>query len=326
MTRGILLRGVLCGIVTALSSTSSKNDVAVVGCGVLGTSFCQQYFKEYTNSDNDDDTNNNDTGNAVIVGVTKTSAHHEEILQNVNAPKDQFLVHTLDDLLSQSSSYNRLFKNVVFCAPPSGSDDYASSVREAMKLWNKEEDGVFVLTSSGAVYSSVDGSIVNEDSPTFDPEESPRAARLLYAEDACRGDEGTVLRLAGLYTLDRGAHNFFMSKSSGEVHVPIARRPDGILNSLHYDDAAGACLAAVKAGKRVRGETFLISDGSPSTRLGVCESCLKAKMFSGRSLPTFIAEDGDVEIGKTYDGSHSNKILNWQPRYSSFDAFMQAQS
>ena len=320
LVRAVVLRGLLCGMVTSLSMNTTTNnngvrDLAVVGCGVLGTKLCSQYLMMDPNDVDKDEKNQR------IVGITKTDSHHEEILKNVMIHPDEFVegrfeVRTLDDSLKN----DLLFKNVVFCAPPSGSDDYASTVRTAMKLWAKDEGGVFVLTTSGAVYSSADGSVVNEDSPTFAPEESPRAGRLLYAEEACRENDGTILRLAGLYTLDRGAHNFFMGKAE------ILRRPDGILNSLHYDDAAGACLAAVKAGKRVRGQTFLISDGSPSTRLGVCESCLKSKMYSEKTLPNFITEESDVEIGKIYDGEKSNKALNWHPQYPSFDAFMRSQS
>jgi hypothetical protein len=40
----------------------------------------------------------------------------------------------------------------VFCAPPSGFDDYPEAVRDAVtNIWDKSSDGVFVFTSSGGM-------------------------------------------------------------------------------------------------------------------------------------------------------------------------------
>lgn len=134
-------------------------------------------------------------------------------------------------------------------------------------------------------------------------------------------------RLAGLYNFERGAHNYWLEKGDGTVKGSS----EGIINLLHYDDAAGACIAALKktAGreKEVKGEgglVCLISDGNPSTRGGICVSAMKAKRYAERSIPTF-GEDNPV-AGKVYDGSWSNTILNWEPRYESFDKFMMEHS
>eukprot|EP00548_Thalassiothrix_antarctica_P018878 CAMPEP_0194185398 /NCGR_PEP_ID=MMETSP0154-20130528/42529_1 /TAXON_ID=1049557 /ORGANISM="Thalassiothrix antarctica, Strain L6-D1" /LENGTH=106 /DNA_ID=CAMNT_0038903713 /DNA_START=6 /DNA_END=323 /DNA_ORIENTATION=- len=91
-----------------------------------------------------------------------------------------------------------------------------------------------VFTSAGSVYGGFDGETVNEKSPVTS--DAPRAKRLLAAEAAC---PGIVLRLAGLYTLERGAHNYWLGKDE------VAGREDGLINLLHYDDAAGACMAAL---------------------------------------------------------------------------------
>jgi len=289
--------------VGASSSSLSLGDVGVVGCGVLGTSLCKQCLER-------DDC-------ASVVGITKSETRHAQIMDEVGN-MDRFHTETMEKALELVPE--RRFKNIVFCAPPSGSDDYAASVESAFALWDKDQGGTFVFTSSGAVYDASNGAVVDETSSTFDPKDSPRAARLLYAEECCRHNDGTVLRLAGLYTLERGAHNFFLSKDE------ISRRPDGVLNTLHYDDAAGACLAALirgsSSGVSIRKRTFLISDGHPSTRLGVCESSVKSKIYAGKKIPTFNTMPGDTDIGKTYNGSASNKELDWKPRYQSFDAFM----
>lgn len=174
---------------------------------------------------------------------------------------------------------------------------------------------------SGSYGDEADGGIVDERSPTCDPEKNPRAARLIRAEDACLKHGGCCLRLAGLYSLERGAHNYWLTSGKG-----VAGRPDGIINLLHYDDAAGACLAALVVGSEVvRGNVFLVSDGTPTTRKGICESAMKAKVYSDATMPSFLGNEHDSK-GKVYDGSVTNAALKWKPRHASFDEYMSAQS
>ena len=156
-----------------------------------------------------------------------------------------------------------------------------------------------------------------ETSPTGDPN-SPRVGRLLAAEKAVTEAGGCALRLGGLYDLQRGAHNYWFTSVT-----EVASGPDGIVNLLHYDDAAGACLAALLVDKSaVKGRVFLISDGNPTTRRGICESALKAAVYKDNTMPKFAPSDG--KKGKVYDGSWSNQQLKWKPRYESFDQYMQS--
>jgi nucleoside-diphosphate-sugar epimerase len=145
--------------------------------------------------------------------------------------------------------------------------------------------------------------------------------RLVKAETAVLESGGCCVRLAGLYNLQRGAHNFWLT--SGK---PIAGPPSGVINLLHYDDAAGACLAALKAGPLVcQGKSFLISDGHPMSRKDICESALLAQLYKDCSMPTFSAEDaGPWALGKVYRGEASNEALQWTPKYASFNGFMKA--
>ena len=106
---------------------------------------------------------------------------------------------------------------------------------------------------------------------------------------------------------------------------PIQGNPDGLINLLHYDDAAGACLAALQAGPDVcRGQTFLISDGQPQTRRQICESTLKSATYRDYSMPSFASEPDPTQPGKQYDGSFSNEALKWKPKFESFAKFMEA--
>ena len=162
---------------------------------------------------------------------------------------------------------------------------------------------------------------MNEETPTASPESSPRTARLIKAEEACRKHGGCCLRLAGLYTLERGAHSFWLNSGKD-----VNGREDGLINLLHYDDAAGSALAALKVGSSVvKGRTFLISDSHPQTRKQICESALKAKLFKDKKMPKFLGKETDP-IGKIYDGRVSEEVLQWAPRYSIFDEFMSANS
>jgi nucleoside-diphosphate-sugar epimerase len=283
------------------------DEVVVVGCGVLGTSLCKQLLTSSKFS------------NTAVVGVTRTANNHASILASIHQvvqPSSHFELTTYNDLLSR----NRKFKNVVFCAPPSGSDDYPSAVRDTMShFWLGPSTGRFVFTSSGGVYGSGDsGEVVNETTPVVDPTSNPRYGRLIKAEQACLENGGCTLRLAGLYTLERGAHNYWLE---GGLKA-IGGREDGIINLLHYDDAAGACIAALtQSVERLKGKMFLISDGHPMTRKGICESAIKAARYKGKKIPPF--EPGpDNSKGKIYDGSWSNVQLNWHPVHASFDQFM----
>lgn len=186
-------------------------------------------------------------------------------------------------------------------------------------MTNIYSQGLFCFFSFSVTYEGIDGETVNEMSSTLDPTTNPRQGRLINAEREVISLGGCVLRLAGLYTLDRGAHNYWLEKCQ---ESGIQGREDGIVNLLHYDDAASAVLAALLVGPSVNAkQTYLISDGNPTTRKGICESALKHKRYEKFTLPSFLGSSEDLR-GKVYDGSKSNEELKWKPTYSSFDEFM----
>jgi len=298
----------------SMASTSIHNimssDIAVVGCGVLGTSLCKQLLSSP------------DFKGKSVTGITKTKNNHESIENKIlgsdsdassSINTDQFQLRTFDEMIKQKQ-----FDNVVFCAPPSGFDDYPAAVQNVIDtLWAGPENGVFVFTSSGGIYGPGNGETVTE-TTELPPAETPRTRRLIKAELNTIAAGGCVLRLAGLYTLERGAHKFWLEKSNGSV----GGQKDGIINLLHYDDAAGSCIAALRTKQKdAMGKVFLISDGNPTTRIGICESALKSSRYSGLDMPTF-GEGDSAEKGKIYDGHWSNEVLGWKPVYNSFDDFM----
>jgi len=290
------------------SSPTTTNDIAIVGCGVLGTSLCKQLLSSP------------DFNSKTVTAITKSRNNHESILDNVGRTVPNFNL-----VLPEELSKEKRFTNVVFCAPPSGFDDYPGAVADAIEnLWAGSDcGGTFVFTSSGGIYGPGNGGVVNELTPLSETAlSSPRSLKLVNAEKVATSSNGIVLRLAGLYTLDRGAHNYWLEKGDGTVKGPSK----DIINLLHYDDAAGACVAALKATtEEAKGKVFLVSDGNPTTRRGICVSALKSKRYGERSMPTFEGED-DPAAGKVYDGTWSNRVLNWEPRYESFDQFMMEHS
>lgn len=81
-----------------------------------------------------------------VTGITKSTNNHASIREAVGN-KDRFSVVTMDDCKGET------FDNVVFCAPPSGFEDYGGAVEDAVtNVWSGlEKGGAFVFTSSGGM-------------------------------------------------------------------------------------------------------------------------------------------------------------------------------
>jgi hypothetical protein len=84
-----------------------------------------------------------------VTGITKTNNRHEDILAQVGGHhSDRFELKTGDEIQGQR------YSNVVFCAPPSGFEDYPAAMEDCItNVWaGPSKGGVFVFTSSGGVY------------------------------------------------------------------------------------------------------------------------------------------------------------------------------
>ena len=150
---GIVLSSIMTDniIVSSISfanqASTSSTSCAVVGVGVLGTSLCRQILQDSS------------LAHFQVTGITKTNQRHTAIFQDVltnayvdddnddDITRNRFELRTCDEVVETK------FDNVVFCAPPSGFDDYPKAVQEAAEsLWaGPEAGGVFLFTSSGAV-------------------------------------------------------------------------------------------------------------------------------------------------------------------------------
>ena len=82
-----------------------------------------------------------------MTGITKTTNNHESIREQVDADSTRFLLATMEE------SGGGKYRNVVFCAPPSGFEDYPGAVEDAItNIWaGPAAGGVFIFTSSGGM-------------------------------------------------------------------------------------------------------------------------------------------------------------------------------
>lgn len=263
---------------------SASSDLVVVGAGALGLRVAHAWRKLHTS--------------AAIVCATSTAKRHADLAAQGFTPA------LAGDLAEPAA-------NVVFCAPPGklDADAYAAAVGAAAALATAR----FVFTSSTAVFA--DAPVVSEDSPTTD---ASRAQRLLSAEAAAVASRvGLVLRLAGLYTLERGPHPVWLKR--GEV----GGGGEGVLNMVHYDDVAQAVVAALSAEEgNVVGKRLLVADGSPMTRRELLEAARVHPAYIGFDMPTF----GEGGAQKHVDGSWSQELLGWRPRHKSFAEFMKKEA
>ena len=226
---------------------------------------------------------------------------------------------------------------VVFSAPPSGNiaiatavfaifiyginvrfffaDDYVEQMKKAIaNHLDKSSNSCFIFTSSGGVYSENAGGVVDETSAV--KSDHPYSRRILDAEEQVISVGGCVLRFGGLYTLARGAHNYWLNTGN----PPFSSSPDGLINLIHYDDAADAVIAAMQKPE-ASGETFLVSDGFPISRKNITQAGIKNPKFAEKSEPQFTGEP--TVDGKKYDNGKVKEKLNWKPNHENFDTFME---
>ncbi|KAG2409785.1 uncharacterized protein HKW66_Vig0004500 [Vigna angularis] len=132
-----------------------EHDLLVVGPGVLGRLVAQKWHQEIPDCQ--------------VYGQTVTTHHHNELIQMGIYPSLKWTEAT------------HKFPNVIYCAPPSRTPDYAGNVRLAALSWNGE--GSFLFTSSSAPYDCNDNGTCAEDSPVLPIGRNARVDVLLKAEN-----------------------------------------------------------------------------------------------------------------------------------------------
>lgn len=261
------------------------SDLLIVGPGVLGSLVGSQWLEK--------------NQGARVVGQTNTTSRHEDLKALGIEPR------------LKTECGEEQFTNVIFCAPPSGSDDYTGEIVAASKLWNGT--GTFMFTSSSAVYSESPDKLYTEESETVPAGASPRVDRLLEAETAVLEANGCVVRLAGLYTAQRGAHMYYLKVKE------VPSRGDALLNLIHYEDAASLCTAVLSSGRK--GQVFMGCDNNPVAKAAMMEAVYATNKF-GTDTVNFGKPEGS--LGRRMNNQWTRDTLHWEPKYSSFKAFAEA--
>lgn len=166
-----------------------------------------------------------------------------------------------------------------------------------------------LFTGSTSVFGQIDGSWVDETSPTEPDRETARI--LLETEDVALTAGGSVARLAGLYGPGRSV---LMRKFlSGEAVL----EGDGgrWINQIHRDDAARAVVHLL-SGVFPPG-IYNVSDNTPATQREVYGWLAE---FAGKPLPPPGEPDRNRKRAWTSKRVDNAKLraTGWSPRYASY--------
>lgn len=267
------------------SAAPADNNLLIIGAGVLGRMVAEQWQHLHPG--------------ATVIGETNTTTNHD-------------LLKSLNITPAISGSTASVPSKVVFCAPPSGSPDYPGALGEA--VGRLTENNRIVFTSSGSVHGSKEELITETTAQCVDEE---RSKRLADAENhVLNYHNGLVVRLSGLYTLQRGAHSFWLK--TGKVMSAKNRH----LNLIHYADAASAVVQALQLGddqvQKLPRRNFLACSNKVVTPLEILEVSLKHDMYKQFDMPEFQKADSK----RTYDNTWSRETLNWTPKWESYVDFM----
>lgn len=291
------------------------HDLWIVGAGTLGTLIADIWQETFPG--------------VSIVTETKTETRHGHYAASGKEPR-------LRDNRSDEDTGSA--KHVIIALPPSssggagGTHGYAEEISKAALLWaGPNAGGTLTFTSSIGVYGDSLGNRVDEKFRL--DTRSLKSSKLINAEEAVLRRGGSVIRLSGLYTETRGPHTYWLRKGAeGEM---IDAAADGIINMLHYEDAAMATVSAALTQPKYTGgrfdsnnhmllegdgEVYVAVDDEPITREEICRSALASGLFPAAKMPTFSSDVGPV--GKIVDSSATRDMIEWSPMRPSFRVFM----
>jgi nucleoside-diphosphate-sugar epimerase len=209
------------------------------------------------------------------------------------------------------------FSHLIHCMAPGrggGAEEYeAVYLQGARHLTARFSQARLIYTGSTSVYAQIDGSWVDESSPT---EPSRATGKILrQTEDHILDHGGTVLRLAGLYGGTRSV--LLRQFLRGEAQIDVRRlppmTPDGRwINQLHRDDAASAIAHVIE--QSLWGRLFIVSDGTPLTQRMIYTEL--AQRFS-RPLPPEREPDQARKRGWSHKRLSPTALVatGWAPTY-----------
>lgn len=222
---------------------ADPKSLLIFGCGFLGGRVAQQWRER----------------GGTVAAVTRSAEKAKPLAAQGIEPvlADLMRPETLTSLPSVS--------RVLYCvgydrsSPWSKESLYLDGLTHVLEALQGRFDR-FVYVSSSSVYGQDDGSWVDESSPTEPTTDGGRIC--LAAEQRLRDlvERATILRMSGLY----GPGRLLTRVEQLRAGEPIGGNPESWLNLIHGDDAARACVAALRATDP--GPLYLVSDDRPITR------------------------------------------------------------
>lgn len=296
------LPSVSCRINWKQQQLNITKDLWIVGAGTLGEYIAKEYLSKQLNMQ------------LPVVTETLSENRHPKLLS---------LGSEVRLRCNRCKEDYRSAKSVIICIPPSRSkdSDYIGEIFDAIQLWaGPNGGGSLIFTSSISVYGDSLGNIVDENFRL--DTRSLKSTQMISAEEQVLLRGGAVVRLAGLYTESRGPHSYWLKSGS-----TIEGAADGIINLIHYEDAGSLVIKALmynfgKSSDDISSnfqKVFLGSDNNPLSRRQICQAAIDSKIYSD-PMPQFACEFGPKT--KTCNSLYTMKILNFNPKYSSFRTFM----
>lgn len=185
---------------------------------------------------------------------------------------------------------------------------YLDGCRNLQRRFSKTP---LIFTSSTSVYGQVDHENVTEESPAEPSAETSRVLR--EAEDLVLSAGGVVLRLSALCGPDR-CHTL---KSFLNGTARIGGEGVRILNFVHRDDAASACVLIADHWCEAQGQIFNVTAAALSQRQ--CYQAL-ADHYGGKFPPVADVRLRPKRRGATSKSVVSDKIraMGWEPSCPDF--------
>ena len=210
------------------------------------------------------------------------------------------------------------------CVSPAGGDIedyravYLEGTRNLLRWLEPSPPQKFVYTSSTSIYGQMDGSVVDEDSPSEPTSDTAKvlvAAEKLLSEAAARSQfPAVILRVAGIYGPERGY--WFRQYLRNEARI----EGDGsrFLNMIHRDDVAATIIAALNKG--CPGEVYNAVDDEPVTQLAFFQWLAKQL---GKDLPPTVPESSTQQrkrgiTNKKVSNRKLKNELGYQFKYPTF--------
>jgi nucleoside-diphosphate-sugar epimerase len=218
---------------------------------------------------------------------------------------------------SAVSGAAREFDVVIHCVSSRGGDEqryrrlYFEGAKNLVRAFPR---ATLLFTSSTSVYSQVDGSEVDENSPAEPRHEKGKILR--ETEGLVLAPGGIVARLGGIH----GPHrSFFLSRLLEGRTPPEAN--DRLINQIHRDDIVSALLLLADRRADCQGEIFNVVGDQP-VQASAAYEWLSARLK--RPLVSEAAEARPRKRGESNKHVSNRKLraLGWEPRYPTFESAM----